>query len=293
MIIYIPKTKENMLIDYVMSLIIEDTDTYKSLTIGEDIIIDDSHKIIIFMQTIPNKSNNIIFKNEKKVNVFLCNTEQLTKYSDALIYNLRAFYEYIKNIDNTSFGIMDYSYQNLCILKDNNFIIDNSISLHYVPYQYNSREIEYLKSVKTSNKKVCTCGCGSDKRRKIISDLLENDGIRVDNIIGYGKTRDIELMKYKVLLNIGLRDNYNIYEHIRCDRLIFSGMVVVSEYKNNYQELDIHDLVVWCDPDKFADALEKVLENYNYYSGKITDARILDIANKRKELYINFRNNCV
>jgi len=76
------------------------------------------------------------------------------------------------------------------------------------------------------------------RRRKIV-DFLKNNGFKVNIIAGYDDDRDIELSKCKIILNIhgqintnpipGPDECSNIFEHIRCDRLLESGYTILSE----------------------------------------------------------------
>jgi hypothetical protein len=190
MLIYTPKHKHDIFIEYINSLILSENDIYITWSLGDKIEITDKHKIIIFLQVIPNHGNDIIFKNEKKVYIFVCNTEQLTKNCDAFIFNIEPFYKHIKNKDNIYFGLTDYSEQNLKIVRGNNFVIENKIESFYLPYQYKQTEIDFLKSEFTREKKVFTCGVQSERRKKIREDLFEENGIKVDVSHGFYEPRD-------------------------------------------------------------------------------------------------------
>lgn len=294
MIIYSPQMKHSMFIEYINSLMIHEKDTFKIWKVGDNIEINDDHEIVIFMQIIPNMSNDIIFKNTKRINIFLCNTEQMSRYYDALVYHVSPFYDMLKNTNrNIGFGIIDYSDENIKILREQKYIIDNNIDFYYIPYQYRQKEVDFLKSLKTDERKVCTCGSLSDRRKTVITELLNDQCIKIDNIIGFGDQRDVNMMKYKILLNISLRDDHNIYEHIRCDRLIFAGTIIISEHKLDEQLLDVYDMIVWCDKSEFSDKICDVLHNYDEYKNKITDEKIQKIAETRRLMYMNFRNKYV
>jgi hypothetical protein len=105
---------------------------------------------------------------------------------------------------------------------------------------YNSVAKEYDFGVIT--------GCGSLnnsiellplKRRKVVEYLISN-GFTVNIICGYKEARDTELAKCKIILNIHgqmkINDvwNYgNIFEHLRCDRLLNAGFTILSEDSYN------------------------------------------------------------
>jgi hypothetical protein len=292
MLIYSPVDKSHMFIEYVNSIMIDPKDECRIWKMGDDIQIDDQHEIVIFLQVIPNKDNQIIFKNKKLVNVFICNTEQLSRYTDAFTFNIIPFYEYIRtNNYNVYFGIIDYSRQNLEIIKKNKIISECGIESYYIPYQYNKNEVNFLKSNQTGEKKIFMCGCKSDRRTRVL-DILLNEGLKVDRLIGFGRERDIKMMKYKIMLNLSMHDDFNIYEHIRCDRLIFSGMVIVSDHKIGFDDgtLDVCDLVIWSSVENLSDTICNVMKNCASYRERITDERIEKIANSRSKIYSDFRN---
>lgn len=293
MLIYSPHHKLNIFIEYINVLIQDENDIYKTWKFGEKIEITDEHKIIIFLQVVPNHGNDIIFKNTQKVNIFVCNTEQLTSNCNAFVFNIEPLYEHTKINQDIYFGVTDYSEQNLKIINQNKFIIDNNIETFYLPYQYQQKEIDFLKSEFTKEKKVFTCGCQSERRIKIRENLLDEHGIKIDVSHGFYDPRDKFMMKYKIMLNISTKDEFTIYEHIRCDRLIFAGLVIISEHKIDEEKLDIYDLVIWCTKEEFADKVEEVLQNYEFYQNKISDEKIKYIALSREKIYAEFRNKFI
>jgi hypothetical protein len=66
-------------------------------------------------------------------------------------------------------------------------------------------------------------------RRKQVATYLRNIGHRVNVVCGWGDARDNELAKCEVILNIHHAETYKIFEHLRCDRLLYAGFKVVSE----------------------------------------------------------------
>jgi hypothetical protein len=291
MLVFSPERKHPMFIEYINSILIDKTDKCSVWKIGDKIEINDDHDIVLFMQVIPNKCNEIVFKNTKQTNVFLCNTEQMSNYIDEFIHHIKPFFEYIqKNKYDIRFGIVDYSEANLRILKQHDFITSNNIQCHYIPYQYKKEEIDFLKSVKLEEKKVCTCGTMTERRANITQKLMSDNMIKIDPIMGFGDLRDKQLMKYRILVNLGVADDHNIYEHIRCDRLIFSGMIIVSEHRFDEKLLDIYDLVIWCDIDQLGEKIRAVIRNYEQYKKMITDEKINKISQERSKIYLSFRD---
>jgi hypothetical protein len=76
-------------------------------------------------------------------------------------------------------------------------------------------------------------------RRNKVLEYLVNQGFKINIISGWGDDRDSELAKCEVILNIHGQINENenprpeecsnIFEHIRCDRLLESGFEILSE----------------------------------------------------------------
>ena len=119
---------------------------------------------------------------------------------------------------------------------------------------------------------------------------MMDNGIKITPVNGFHEQRDRQMMQYKIMINICTHDSYTIYEHIRCDRLIFAGMVIVSEHKTDDHTLDIYDLVVWCNKEEFPINAWRVLKNYDYYQGKISADKIKNIADTRRSVYLDFRS---
>ena len=152
-------------------------------------------------------------------------------------------YTYLKE-----YPIYDYSKTNIRILNKHG--INNCLHL---PYNCIQSELDFLIQANT-NKKEYDFGFVYDwvahnnglksfpikppRRNKIMRFLLEN-GFTINLIRGYGEDRDIEFGKCKIILNphgqINEKQNplpdefSNIFEHIRCDRLLKAGYTVLSE----------------------------------------------------------------
>ena len=103
--------------------------------LSENITLNENN-IIICMKQIPLEN----YKNIIKKNIYLLNTEQLTRTN---------WLNYIKSISN-NFTIIDYSKENIYIMKNNG--ITNTL---YFPYIYNPDEIyNYNKIYNKKNKTI-------------------------------------------------------------------------------------------------------------------------------------------
>jgi len=169
-----------------------------------------------------------VFK--KGVVVSYLNTEPLN-----LECRLNYVIPLIKN--NSIKWVYDYSLANIKIL--NNHGITNTIHLNYL---FNKIEVNFLKE----NYKpiydfgiICSSGLYTNdpehlqppRRQKVVKSILKH-GYTVNIISGWGKERDIELGKCKTILNIHgehLGIPSMVFEHIRCDRLLYAGYNILSE----------------------------------------------------------------
>lgn len=174
-----------------------------------------------------------------------------------------------------SIKIYDYSKSNIKILNQHNIT-----NCEYLSYNIQQDEFNKLTTflsengganVNNGNNKLYDFGfiynwkslpvetqhIINPPRRSNVVDFLRNNGFKVNIIAGYDDDRDIELAKCKVVLNIHGQINNNptpsdsecsnIFEHVRCDRLLETGYTVLSEtsyeldheFTNKYPNLKI------------------------------------------------------
>lgn len=214
------------------------------------LIVDDVKNIIInpddiylFCHQIP------IAQYAEFKNIYLINTEQLTKEVNS---------QYIKMIQEKEIKIIDYDlYQSKLF---NNF---------YLPYQLNPEENQRLsllvqKTPKIYDIAICTNTDNSIKRTSIVNELIKNN-LTVIDAVGFTHERDVKISQAKVLINIHWREDYQIYEHFRCDRWIFAGMMVITENSLSDALLDINDLLIIEKYDNFVNKTLDVIANYETY----------------------------
>ena len=147
--------------------------------------------------------------------------------------------------DYPNFNYYDYSNSNLKILEENSISLKNK---EYLPYKCGTHEVSRLCFLNKTTEKKYDFGIisGADgnntKKRKKAIDFLKNN-YSVHIIVGWGNERDVELAKCKYILNIHGSHYFidsNIFEHIRCDRLLEAGFNVLSEtsYKLDQSFID-------------------------------------------------------
>ena len=225
---------KNLLFEYINSLNYNGNNILWSNTINIDQL-QGINEIIIVYQIF---DSSIFDLKELNIKISYLNTEPLN-ISHRLNY-------IIKNVigEYPDITIYDYSLSNIKILNDNG--IKNIIHL---PYLINQKEINSLKElliintnkeydfgIISSNGIDTTCiDTLTPPRRKKIVEYLLSQGFTVNFITGFDDNRDIELSKCKKILNIHgeyLNESSNIFEHIRCDRLLHAGFEILSE--SNY-----------------------------------------------------------
>ena len=176
---------------------------------------------------------NYLNKNDNTIGLF--NTEPLNiQCWLSQCIHLHMLYPTIK--------MYDYSNSNICILKNNNII-----DVEYLPYLKTISENKYLTKIYSETPKIYDFGIISPKktmpitppRRNKILEYLINNGFTLNLITGWKEVRDNELAKCKFILNIHGQINENpdpttdetsnIFEHIRCDRLLEAGFQILSE----------------------------------------------------------------
>jgi len=201
------------------------------------------------------------------------NVEQLTRIN---------FLNILRNIliNKSYITICDYTVENNMVIGRDNWII---------PYMYNPIEIQHLKKLYDTTEKiydVAFCGSMSPYRNRLLEEL-KSRGIKV-LVISYSNNqmwkddRDREIAKCKVLLNIHFNPDYNIYEHIRCDRWVFAGMPVISQDSIYYKELDVYknNLIIFHPYENLVEETIKFLQ-LNEISDKSESVK--KIANERFE----------
>lgn len=201
----------------------------------------------IFVQKIPEK----LLVNPID-NIFLLNIEQCTRNN---------YKTYITNLLNKNIKIIDYSLENVKCFGNNK-------NIFYLPYQYTNKEINKLKNFMLITPKtydVVFVGHLSPKREKIFNELKQK-GLKMLNINGkWSDARDVEISSSKVLLNVHFADDYDIYEVLRCDRIVLAEMMIISEKSTDNVSLDINELVIFEDYDNLVNKTVDIIQNYNSY----------------------------
>jgi beta-1,4-mannosyl-glycoprotein beta-1,4-N-acetylglucosaminyltransferase len=129
--------------------------------------------------------------------------------------------------------IYDYSLSNIKILNNNGYM-----NTHHLGYNINDKETTFLKNINKNTKKIYDFGIISVenpvtlKRRADVVNYLIKNNYSVKVIQGWKEDRDKQIASCSVLLNIHgslNSEKSDIFEHIRCDRLLAAGFDILSE----------------------------------------------------------------
>lgn len=200
----------------------------------------------IFIQTLP---KFILDSNRSYNNIFLVNTEQMTRRYDDWYDKINSLPTFIK--------IIDYSFENT------KYYINHIC--YYVPYQVNYKEIYNLQK----DKGICIISDNNmPAYRQNIVNQVRNRGYEVTICSGWGEVRDKELFRHKILINMGYDTSCKIMEQIRCNRCILNKMIVVSETKIDTDYIFAKN-VVFSEYSTLADKIIEVYDNYDRYYNEL------------------------
>lgn len=217
-----PNFAPELLTEYIASL---------GVVYTTDLNILENFDEIVFVHEVFDES---VFKLGKPVSYL--NTEPL---------NIKCRLNYVKAVQRYNFkNCYDYSLSNIKIMNDNRIL-----NTKHLEYGFNQSEVDKLKEIKSQAVEIYDFGiiCSScvwttrvdnltpPRRQKLVKYLLSH-GFSVNIITGFDEQRDREIAKCKSLLNIHgqfIEEPSNIFEHIRCNRLLYAGYHILSETCEN------------------------------------------------------------
>jgi hypothetical protein len=268
-----------------------------SLTIISDVI-----HISQLNMDILNLSNDIYILTQMWLDVTIFSREMI-QTGRIFFLNVEMLSE-IKRMDQVvsivtaGIPVLDYSLSNLTFLKlylEENKIQSKS-SATYLPYQYNLRDqiqLENVDGIYTYDVGIINAVPKQDAsvnneltyRRTRLWEQLQTTGWKCINILGWGAERDELLKRCKVIINVHHFECFNIFEQIRCDRLVFAKKLVVSDKSIFTENYDLLGGVLWEDYDNIIPRTKEVLENFDMYNN-IMKSLSMDavITNRRRQL---------
>ena len=108
------------------------------------------------------------------------------------------------------------------------------------------------------------------------------------NILGWGAERDNLIKRCKVIINIHHFECFNIFEHIRCDRLIFAKKIIVSDNSLYMDKLDITRYIFSEEFDNIIPKVSNILENFEeYYRDSMKKIPMSGLIKYRRDILEN------
>ena len=186
--------------------------------------------------------------------------------------------DHVLDLIKNGIQIADYSLANILFLKEyakeHNIPITKEVL--YLPYQYNLRDQVQLQNIDDKYdydigiinalpKQDDSVDKSNTYRRTKLWNDLQNTKWKCINIMGWGKERDELIKRCKVIINVHHFESFNIFEHIRCDRMIWAKKIIVSDNSLGMDKLDITKYIFCEEFDNIIPRTEKVLENFTEY----------------------------
>jgi len=235
----------------------------------------------------------IVYKSERCI--FL-NVEQLTELHRA---------EHILKMMAKNVRIADYSLSNIQFIeefsKQHNITYNSAILLF--PYQFSAKEtlmlqnkehvyeydIGIINAFPKKSELIKSELINSELifKRSIVFEKLKTMKFNCIDIVGWGNDRDALIKKCKIILNIHNLSCFNIFEHIRCDRLVFANKLVVSESSYNMENLDIYPFVFWSNYDTIIEFTKNILDNFEIHQNLLEQMNKDELIRNRVRLFEN------
>jgi len=174
-------------------------------------VISGINKVIFIQRIVPFIYNKISMYYNGKVQMYLLNTEQSTHNN----------YNVFQHLDTCPVEIIDYSLENLVIIKKQfpniktwHFPFPIFIQKHKIRLSKKEYDIVSLNNSVYRNNVLCNI------KYKDFNGL-------------WGKERDHIIEKSRIMLNIHYNNDYNIFESIRCYHAFENGCLIVSQDSEN------------------------------------------------------------
>ena len=104
------------------------------------------------------------------------------------------------------------------------------------------------------------------------------------NILGWGAERDELIKKCKVIVNVHHFECYTIFQHIRCDRLVFANKLIISENSLCVDDLDIKSHVTWSEYKDLIQTTKNILQKFDHYMDILVSMETTSIAGERARI---------
>jgi len=218
-------------------------------------------------------------------------------------------WDHIYDMLQKNVRIAEYSKSNIMLMKNNLIELKKQFNIDlnyrhefiYLPYQYNLKDNYLLKNIENKYtydigiinaipKKDPSVSANLKYKRTEIWEKINLLGLNCINITGFDEERDKLLKQCKIILNIHHFECFNIFEHIRCDRLIFADKIIISDKSLFMEELDVYNFVIWEDYDNIVNKTIDLLYNFEAQQENIEKQPKNELINNRfKTLEKNYR----
>ena len=231
--------------------------------------------------------NNIIFFiihpiNENFINYINTNLKKIDNNLD-----IKKFLYFLNlnnlNLNNDILENLSEKIRNNILKYDINTYI-NYLCNNYLYIDDNYQELMHSEKVYD----IAIVGNVDCDHKKIIYEKLKNNNINVNIIEGFGDKTNELLFKHKILLNLTNGKEYNLLNHINCNKCLFNRMLVINEeYLDN--ENKILDNFILRIKYNFIDIfINFIISNYkNIYSRIFDNFNIKEI----KKAYIGIKTS--
>jgi len=202
----------------------------------------------------------------KEYSYFYINTEQLTKDK----WNIQ-----VKSFLDASIPVLDYDETQSHTFQS---------PLHFYFPTLPSPLYSFVSLPKCYD--VGICAIRGSKRRYDMYQLLINRGVRVIDINQWGIERDKTIGSCKLLLNIHYDTDYQVFEHLRCDRWVMANHIVVSETSPHDEKMDLFPFIHFTSYESMVEKVVEILSHYEYYTNEMkqNEERITTCILKRKDI---------
>jgi hypothetical protein len=209
---------------------------------------------------------------------------------------------HLYNLIKNNVRIADYSITNINIIKHQLKTLNQPYSheIIYLPYQYNYKEVCLLEN--TENQYTYDIGIinafprkdssvheSLTYKRTEIFNALQQMNFNIINILGWGEERDEIIKKCKIIINVHHFEVFNVFEHMRCDRLLFANKIIISDKSLFMEELDIFSCIIWKNYEDIIHYAGIVLNDFDTYQNKLKKTNKEQIIlNRLKTLKQNY-----
>lgn len=214
------------------------------------------------------------------------NTEQFSR-GHMLMEYIEAILELEEVFPGLKYSLFDYSQGNMHLLKKYGYT-----SFH-LPYVWGGAEKEMFDRLRgevaaageEGKYDVGFIGSLSDRRMRILQGLTAK-GYDVVRITGWDEARDREIMRCKIIVNVHYDMTYQLYEGVRCDRLVMAGCYVISENSIDDGLNDLKGYISISPYTGLMETCESVLKGWKKgVKGEVVDEALIAKREKAKKIF--------